>query len=156
MLSAGALASSVILQRSGLGGGRAGQGLAFNMASPVTFDFEQELHSERGLQITHYMEPADPTSHEGLAFETWFNPIVSQSLFMPGWFEEHWDNMRRYPHMTCLGVVVGTGVRRHRSRPTRCGGMKFDYMPSDERLRAAQEGPAARVRDRARGRRRSG
>ena len=41
-------------------------------------------------------------------FETWFNPIVSQSLFMPGWFEEHWDNMRRYPHMTCLGVVVGT------------------------------------------------
>ena len=41
-------------------------------------------------------------------FETWFNPIVSQSLFMPGWFEEHWDNMRRYAYMTCLGVVVGT------------------------------------------------
>ena len=27
---------------------------------------------------------------------------------MPGWFEEHWDNMRRYKHMTCLGAVVGT------------------------------------------------
>ena len=59
VLSAGALASSVILQRSGLGEGRAGRELAFNMASPVTFDFEEELHSERGLQITHYMKPAD-------------------------------------------------------------------------------------------------
>ncbi len=108
VLSAGALASSVILQRSGLGDGRAGRGLAFNMASPVTFDFEEELHSERGLQITHYMKPT-ADDHEGLVFETWFNPIVTQSLFMPGWFEEHWDNMRRYPHMTCLGVVVGTG-----------------------------------------------
>ena len=39
VLSAGTIASSLILQRSGLGDGRAGRGIAFNMASPVTFDF---------------------------------------------------------------------------------------------------------------------
>ena len=41
VLSAGAIASSSILQRSGLGEGRAGRSLAFNMASPVTLDFER-------------------------------------------------------------------------------------------------------------------
>src|SRR5262249_5818065 len=93
VLSAGALASSVILQRSGLGGGRPGNSLAFNMASPVTLDFGQPVHSERGAQISHYYEPPH-SQHPGLALETWFNPIVTQSLFMPGWFERHWDNMR--------------------------------------------------------------
>ena len=129
VLSAGALASSVILQRSGLGADRAGTGLAFNMASPVTFDFKRDLQSERGLQITHYMKPVDD-SHEGLVFETWFNPIVTQSLFMPGWFEQHWDNMRRYRHMTCLGVVVGTDGGGW-VKANRFGGMTFDYVPSD-------------------------
>jgi choline dehydrogenase-like flavoprotein len=130
VLSAGAIASSIILQRSGLGGERVGKGLAFNMASPVTLDFEDVLHSERGMQITHYMTPTDDAD-EGLALETWFNPIVTQSLFMPGWFEEHWDNMRRYPHMTCLGVVVGTG-NDGSVRPGLLGkGVKLDYTPSD-------------------------
>ena len=138
VLSAGALASSVILQRSGLGDGRAGRGLAFNMASPVTFDFEEVLHSERGLQITHYMKPTDD-GHEGLVFETWFNPIVTQSLFMPGWFEEHWDNMRRYPHMTCLGVVVGTGNTGW-VEAKRWGGMEFDYVPSGDDFKKLKKG----------------
>jgi GMC oxidoreductase len=124
------IASSLILQRSGLGGERAGRGLAFNMASPVTFDFAEELHSERGMQITHYMKPT--RGHEGVVLETWFNPIVSQSLFMPGWFEEHWDNMRRYAHMTCLGVVVGTGNDGSVKARRLGGGMKFDYTPSDD------------------------
>jgi choline dehydrogenase-like flavoprotein len=83
--------------------------LSFNIASPVTFDFfPQELHSERGAQISHYLAPPGGVECDGVAFETWFNPVVSQALFMPGWFQEHWDNMRRYKHMTCLGVVVGS------------------------------------------------
>jgi choline dehydrogenase-like flavoprotein len=62
VLSAGALASSVVLQRSGLGSGRAGQRLSFNIASPVTLDFERDLHSERGAQISHYLDPDAPSS----------------------------------------------------------------------------------------------
>jgi choline dehydrogenase-like flavoprotein len=107
VLSAGALASSIILQRSGFGGRRAGHGLAFNVASPVTLDFEEPpLHSERGAQISHYYRAANGDA--GIALETWFNPVVTQSLFMPGWFERHRANMERYRHMTCLGVVVGS------------------------------------------------
>ncbi|MDA0181681.1 GMC family oxidoreductase [Solirubrobacter phytolaccae] len=131
VLSAGALASSVILQRSGLGGGRAGKALAFNMASPVTLDFGEPVHSERGAQISHYYEPPNP-KRPGLALETWFNPIVTQSLFMPGWFDQHWDNMRGYANMTCLGVVVGTASNGSVKPGFTRGGLNLDYSPTDE------------------------
>ena len=130
VLSAGTIASSLILQRSGLGGELAGHGISFNMASPVTFDFKEILHSERGMQISHFMRPTDG-SDDGLVFETWFNPIVAQSLFMPGWFEEHWDNMRRYKHMTCLGTVVGTESNGTVKANRLLGGVKLDYTPTD-------------------------
>jgi choline dehydrogenase-like flavoprotein len=128
VLSAGAIASSVLLQRSGLGEGRPGKDLAFNIASPVTLDFEPTLHSERGAQIAHYLESTTGASDD-VAIESWFNPIVTQSLFMPGWFEEHWNNMRRYRHMTCLGVVVGS-VSNGSVAATRFGGMKLRYAPT--------------------------
>ena len=130
VLSAGAIASSLILQRSGLGGELAGRGLSFNMASPVTFDFAEVLHAERGMQISHFMRPTDG-SDDGLVFESWFNPIVAQSLFMPGWFEEHWDNMHRYKHMTCLGTVVGTESNGSVKASRLLGGVQLDYTPSD-------------------------
>jgi choline dehydrogenase-like flavoprotein len=130
VLSAGAIASSLILQRSNLGEG-AGKRLAFNMASPVTLDFEEKLHSERGAQISHaqYLKPTN-SGDRGLAVETWFNPIVAQSLFMPGWFDEHRANMRRYKHMTCLGVVVGT-ESNGRVKATLTGGVDLSYEPTN-------------------------
>ena len=130
VLSAGTIASSLILQRSGLGGKLAGRGLSFNMGSPVTFDFAEVLHSERGMQISHFMRPTDGAD-DGVVFETWFNPIVAQSLFMPGWFEEHWDNMHRYTHMTCLGTVVGTESNGSVKANKLLGGVKLDYTPSN-------------------------
>jgi choline dehydrogenase-like flavoprotein len=132
VLSAGAIASSLILQRSGLGSDRAGRRLAFNVGSPVTLEFAEALRSEEGLQISHYLSPAQAggPGGDGLAIETWFNPIVTQSLFMPGWFEEHWNNMRRYHKMTCLGVVVGTESDGSVSA-SRLGGVDFKYAPSD-------------------------
>jgi choline dehydrogenase-like flavoprotein len=129
VLSAGAIASSIILQRSGLREDLAGRGLALNMASPVTLDFARELHSERGAQISHYFKPIDRADGD-LAVETWFNPIVTQSLFMPGWFGQHRENMRRYKYMTCLGVVVGT-ESNGRVKATRIGDFKFKYEPTN-------------------------
>jgi choline dehydrogenase-like flavoprotein len=141
ILSAGAIASSIILQRSSLGQGRAGQSLSFNMASPVTLDFDRELHSECGVQMTHamYLQP-NPCTSDGIVLETWWNPIVSQALFMPGWFEEHWDNMRRYRNMTCLGVVVGS-ASNGRVKPTLFGeGVKLDYEPRNDDFVRIKEG----------------
>jgi choline dehydrogenase-like flavoprotein len=129
VVSAGALASSVLLARSGIGGDLVGRNLGFNIASPLTADFDDELHSERGLQISHTLIPPDG---EGFCLETWFNPIGSQSLFMPGWFDDHYRNMQRYAHMTCVGSVVGS--RRNATvSPARFGdGLTLDYEPAPD------------------------
>jgi choline dehydrogenase-like flavoprotein len=105
VLSAGAVSSSIILLRSSIGGGRAGMRLSFNMGSPMTAVYDREINAYRGLQISHYLKPAPG---RGYVIETWFNPPVSQALTMPGWFEDHFNNMLRYPRMTCAGVLVGT------------------------------------------------
>jgi choline dehydrogenase-like flavoprotein len=104
VVSAGALASSLLLRRSGFRS-RVGDGMSFNLATPLTADFDEELNAYAGMQICRYLAPA---GHDGLVVETWFNPPMMQSLFMPGWFDQHYENMRRYSHMTCVGVVVGS------------------------------------------------
>jgi choline dehydrogenase-like flavoprotein len=105
VVSAGPIASSWLLMQSGLGGRRAGKGLSFNMGSPITADFEERQSSYDGLQITHFVRPP---AGSGFMLETWFNPVVSQALNMPGWLEQHAQNMRRYDHLAAAGALVGT------------------------------------------------
>src|SRR5581483_1494314 len=137
VVASGALASSVLLQRSGIAKGRAGRRLAFNMATPLTADFPDELHSERGLQISHYLEPP---AEAGFALETWFNPVVAQSLFMPGWFGRHRANMERYANMTCIGSVVGTKSNGSVRPALIGGGIKLDFAPDRDDIARVVEG----------------
>jgi choline dehydrogenase-like flavoprotein len=104
VISAGALASSLLLQRSRIKT-PAGRQISFNVAAPLTADFPERLDAYEGMQICRYVQPP---GDEGVVLETWFNPVMMQSLFMPGWFDDHWQNMQRYRHMTCFGVVVGS------------------------------------------------
>ncbi|MGZ5342690.1 MAG: FAD-dependent oxidoreductase, partial [Solirubrobacterales bacterium] len=87
VLSGGAVGSSYLLMKSGIGNGQVGRHLAFNMGSPMTADFDEEIRSYDGLQISHYLEPTDG---RGYVYETWFNPVLSQAVTMPGWFEDHY------------------------------------------------------------------
>ena len=65
-----------------------------------------------------------------MILESWFNPVVTQSLFMPGWFDEHGANMRRYRNMTCLGVVTGTESDGRVKPGLTRGGVNLDYTPT--------------------------
>ena len=47
VVAAGALASSLLLQRSGLGGSCVGKDLSFNVGAPMTGDFEERLRLVR-------------------------------------------------------------------------------------------------------------
>jgi choline dehydrogenase-like flavoprotein len=137
IVAGGTLASSLLLQRSGLGGTLAGTGLSFNVGAPLTGDFKQELNSYEGLQITHTFRPP---GEDQLILESWFNPVGTQALMMPGWFTEHYENMRRYPHLSCIGVVVGS-QRNGRVKPGRRGrGMKLDYIPTEADLKLMIKG----------------
>ena len=139
VVAAGALSSSLLLARSGIGGDLVGRGLGFNMGAPMTAEFPEKLDSFAGLQISHYLRPRGDED-DGLILESWFNPVGAQSLFMPGWFGEHAENMRRYDRMACVGSVVGTR-RNARVRPARFGsGMRLDYEPAPDDLGRLVEG----------------
>jgi choline dehydrogenase-like flavoprotein len=106
VVAAGAIGSSWLLQRSGLGGDAVGEGLHFNINSPITADFEDVVDSFAGIQMSHAYRASEGVPD--YLVETWFNPPATQALAMPGWFGDHFRNMRRYRHMACAGVLVGT------------------------------------------------
>jgi choline dehydrogenase-like flavoprotein len=131
VLSAGAVGSSYILLRSGIGHGLpVGKHLCFNMGAPITAQFKDKQHAYAGLQISHYGVPKAP---EGFVFETWFNPPVAQSLNMPGWFEDHFEHMESYDHLMAVGVLVGTKTNA-KVREALTGGPDIDYTPDKEDL----------------------
>jgi len=153
IVSGGALASSLLLQRSGLGGNLAGTGLSFNVGAPLTADFEEKLNSFDGLQITHSYRPA---GEDQLILESWFNPVGTQALLMPGWFSDHFHNMRRYAHLSCIGVVVGSQANG-RIRPGVPGTRHEARLRADGgRPAPAAEGNEARRPDPLRQRRPAG
>ena len=136
VVAAGAVNSSWLLMRSRIGGGRVGEGFECNMGSPITAEFDEELHSYDGLQISHLLQP---DGDSGFVMETWFNPVLAQALAMPGWFEDHRRNMRNYAHMTATGVLVGTRSGG-RIKPALTGGPDVEFTPSERDLERLVEG----------------
>jgi choline dehydrogenase-like flavoprotein len=137
VVAGGAINSSHLLGRSGIGGPTVGRGLGFNIGSPITADFDEELNTYAGLQITHVFEPA--LGGPDVVMETWFNPVLSQAIAMPGWFEDHRRNMLRYKHLAAAGVIVGT---RPNARVTKAllGGPDIVYEPDPADLRRVVDG----------------
>lgn len=131
VLSAGPVASSWLLMQSRLGGKRAGKGMSFNMGSPITAHFAEAQDSYDGLQITHYVRPP---AGSGFMLESWFNPVVSQALNMPGWLDDHARNMRRYDHLAAAGALIGTEATGE-VRRARTGGPDIHFEPRREEMR---------------------
>jgi choline dehydrogenase-like flavoprotein len=105
VVAAGAISSSILLLRSGVGGTQVGKHLAFNIGSPITAVFNEPINAYDGLQISHYLQ-LSPS--RGYVLEPWFNPPVAQALAMPGWFDDHYNNMRRYNRLSSIGVLTPT------------------------------------------------
>ncbi|HEX7291229.1 MAG TPA: GMC family oxidoreductase [Conexibacter sp.] len=142
VLSAGAIGSSYLMLRSGIGGLLGlgprlpvGRGLCFNMGAPLTAEMEQPVRAYEGLQISHYGIP----SQNGFVFETWFNPPVAQAVNMPGWFEQHFANMRAYDRLMAVGVLVGTASNA-RVRRALTGGPGIAYKPEKRDLQTLARG----------------
>jgi choline dehydrogenase-like flavoprotein len=138
VLSAGAVASSYLLQQSGIARDLpVGEGFSANMGAPLTAEFDGEpIRAYEGLQISHYGLPG-PES--GFVFETWFNPPVSQALNMPGWFEQHAETMASYDHLMAVGVLVGT-ASNGRVKRALTGGPGVSFQPRAEDLQKLADG----------------
>jgi choline dehydrogenase-like flavoprotein len=137
VLSAGAIASSYLLLRSKIGGNLpVGKQFSCNMGSAVTAEFDEKLRAYDGLQISHY---GLPKPWRGFVYETWWNPPVVQAINMPGWFEDHYENMRRFDHMMGVGVLVGTASNGQVKRAL-TGGPDLAFVPEKRDLKTLGEG----------------
>ena len=105
VVAAGAISSSLLLLKSKLGIRNAGKYLSFNVGSQLTAAFPNKIDSYDGLQISHFLKISP---NPGYVMESWFNPPMFQSTAMPGWFEDHFNNMRRYDRLACVGILVGS------------------------------------------------
>ena len=128
VVAAGAIGSSWLLQRSGVDGEAVGRGLHFNINSPLTADFPDIVDSFSGIQMSHAYRA--PNGVPDYLVETWFNPPGTQALAMPGWFDRHFENMQRYRHLACAGVLVGT-TTPGRVKPSKSG-PQIEYTISDD------------------------
>ncbi len=126
VVSAGAISSSILLQRSGIATGKAGKNLAFNVGSPIHAVFPEVINSYDGLQISHYLQVKP---NKGYIFETWFNPPMFQSTVMPGWWDDHYRNMLRYNHFGSTGVLVGSEANAE-VRIAGLTGREIKYTPT--------------------------
>jgi choline dehydrogenase-like flavoprotein len=136
VVAAGAVGSSYLLGRSGVGGPAVGKGLGFNIGSPITAEFDERLDNYAGLQITHIYRPKGVPDY---VMETWFNPVLSQALAMPGWFADHRRNMLRYAHMAATGVIVGSAANAKVEKAL-LGGADVVYTPEQADLARLVEG----------------
>lgn len=135
VVAAGTISSSLLLLRSGITR-NVGERLSFNMGSPITALFDRKIDAYAGLQISHYLNIAP---NPGYILETWFNPPVSQALTMPGWFDQHFENMRRYDRMSSVGILVPTEANG-RVRARGLFGRDIDYTPMPHDLDRLAEG----------------
>jgi choline dehydrogenase-like flavoprotein len=131
VVAAGPIGSSYLLQRSRLGGDAVGHDLHFNINSPLTADFPYEVDSFRGIQMSDAYRSSDGVPR--FLVETWFNPPATQALAMPGWFEDHFVNMRRYRNMACSGVLVGTTSPGRVKAGKHAPDIEYTVSPDDQK-----------------------
>ncbi|MGE5806653.1 MAG: GMC family oxidoreductase N-terminal domain-containing protein [Ignavibacteria bacterium] len=136
VVAAGAVSSSILLLKSKLGIKKAGMNLSFNMGSQLTAAFPNKIDSYDGLQISHYMKISPDT---GFIMESWFNPPMFQSTAMPGWFEDHYRNMKRYDKLTCVGLLVGSESNA-RVRIAGLTGREVEYTPTEKDFKTLLSG----------------
>ncbi len=138
VLAAGALASSHLLLKSGIGRGLpVGKGVSFNMVAPVFAEFEDRMNSYDGIQMGHYV---NDRVGDRFLIETWYSLPVGLALSMGGWFDQHFHNMRRSGHMAAYGMVVGTDRESSVNVNPLTGDLAFHHRPTPSDMARLTEG----------------
>ncbi|TSJ39361.1 GMC family oxidoreductase [Mucilaginibacter corticis] len=133
--SAGAISSSILLLKSKLGIANAGKKLAFNLGTQITAAYKDTVNSYDGLQISHFLK----TNDRRFVMETWYNPPMFQSTAMPGWFDQHFNNMLHYGNMACTGVLVGTASNAE-VKIAGLFGRDINYVPTEDDFESLMTG----------------
>ncbi|MGH9973034.1 MAG: GMC family oxidoreductase N-terminal domain-containing protein [Nitrososphaeraceae archaeon] len=109
IVSAGAIASSNLLQKSLIGGQKTGKGLALHPAPFVMGLFEEEIRGNRGIPMSYTCHEFGVTNGKekgGFLIESIFLPIFQMALAIPTLGTDHKRMMQNYNRYTMAGVLI--------------------------------------------------
>jgi choline dehydrogenase-like flavoprotein len=102
VVASGAVNTPELLLRSGLGGPATGSLTSFNCGAIAFAELDHPLDAFLGDQMAAYH------FGPGYVIEQLHNPPTSFALTMPGWYREHYENMKRYRRFVSAGVLVAS------------------------------------------------
>ena len=109
ILSAGAIASSNILQKSGVANKNIGEGLALHPAPFVMGHFKDKVYGNRGIPMSytcHEFGITNNVKNGGFLIESIFLPIFQMALAIPGFGPNHTRLMAEYNNYALAGIMV--------------------------------------------------
>ncbi|MDQ4014161.1 MAG: GMC family oxidoreductase [Thermoproteota archaeon] len=110
IVSAGAIASSNLLQKSNIGGQKVGKGLALHPAPFVMGVFEEEeIRANRGIPMSytcHEFGVTNGVENGGFLIESIFLPVFQMALAIPSFGIDHAKMMERLNNYTMAGVMT--------------------------------------------------
>ncbi len=97
VVAAGAIASSNILIDSGIA--QSGTAISLNVACPVPALLDRTVNAWDEDQMATFIDRGD------FLIESHFQPPMSMSTLVPGWFDAHFSRMKNYNRLTSAGVL---------------------------------------------------
>jgi choline dehydrogenase-like flavoprotein len=109
IVSAGAIASSNLLQKSSIGGQKIGKELALHPAPFVMGVFEEEIRANRGIPMSytcHEFGVTNGVKNGGFLIESIFLPVFQMALAIPSFGIDHLKMMERFNNYTMAGIMT--------------------------------------------------
>lgn len=109
IVSAGAIASSNLLQKSKIGGEKVGRGLALHPAPFVMGVFDEEIHGNRGIPMSytcHEFGVTNGVEQGGFLIESIFLPVFQMALAIPSFAKDHERMMQNFNHLSMAGIMA--------------------------------------------------
>lgn len=108
IISAGAIASSNLLQKSHIGEDKVGKGLALHPAPFVMGVFDEEIFGNRGIPMSytcHEFGVTNGKENGGFLIESIFLPIFQMALAIPTMGLDHSRMMKDFNRYTMAGIL---------------------------------------------------
>jgi choline dehydrogenase-like flavoprotein len=109
VVSAGAIASSNLLQKSGVANKNIGESLALHPAPFVIGHFNEKIYGNRGIPMSytcHEFGVTNNVKRGGFLIESIFLPILQMAIAIPSFGLDHARLMAEFNNYTLAGIMV--------------------------------------------------
>lgn len=144
IVSAGSIASSNLLHKSGIGGENVGKGVSLHPAPFVIGRFKEEIHGNRGIPMSytcHQFGITNNVKNGGFLIESIFLPVFQMAIAIPTFGADHERMMTDINNYTMAGIMTrdepsGTVLISYGANP------KLDYNLSSKTVKDMARGMA--------------